>query len=132
MTVAEKIGWLGDTSPAIPRLGMPAYEWWSEALHGIAGNGGAVNWTAGPISCATSFPEPLGIATAFDRKLIQDVASVISTEARAMNNVGQAGMTYFTPHIGLFRDPRWGRGQETPGEDPYVGGPRLCRHAQSC
>ena len=119
-TCPEKIGWLGDQSPAIPRLGIPFYEWWSEALHGVAGSYGGVNFTNGPISSATQFPEPIGMASAFSRELINTVATAISTEARAMNNVGQAGMTFFTPNINLFRDPRWGRGQETPGEDPYL------------
>ncbi len=94
-------------------------QWWSEALHGVAFSPG-VDFTHGPIPSATCFPEPISIASAFDRKLIWDVATVVSTEARAMNNVGQAGMTFFTPNINIFRDPRWGRGQETPGEDPYL------------
>jgi beta-D-xylosidase 4 len=118
MTVEEKISWLGTTSPAIPRLGLPAYEWWSEALHGVANSPG-VEW-GGSIPWATSFPEPLGLAASFDRRLVREVAATISTEARAMNNAGQAGITFFTPNINLFRDPRWGRGQETPGEDPYL------------
>jgi hypothetical protein len=90
--VSEQISWLGDTSPAIDRLGIPTYRWWSEALHGVATSPG-VNYD-GPITGATSFPEPIGIASAFDRQLVHDVASAISTEARAMNNQGQAGLTY--------------------------------------
>ena len=79
-----------------------------------------VDFQLGPIKSATSFPEPIGLASSFDRALIQDVATAISTEARAMSNTGQAGLTFFTPNINLFRDPRWGRGQETPGEDPFL------------
>lgn len=118
MNITEKISWLGDWSAPIERLGIPVYEWWSEALHGVAYSPGT-NFD-GPINSSTSFPEPIGLASSFDRQLVHDVASVISTEARAMNNQGQAGITFFTPNINVFRDPRWGRGQETPGEDPYL------------
>jgi len=118
MNVTEKVSWLGNGSPAIPRLGIPSYQWWSEALHGVAFSPG-VNYD-GAVNATTCFPEPIGIASAFDRKLVRSVADVVSTEARAMNNLGQAGLTFFTPNINIFRDPRWGRGQETPGEDPYL------------
>lgn len=112
--------WL--TTPSSPVLARfcPLDHRESEALHGIAGSYGGVNFTNGPVTCASQFPEPILMSAAFSRDLINEVATAISTEARAMNNVGQAGMTFFTPNINLYRDPRWGRGQETPGEDPYL------------
>ena len=117
LTVAEKISRMGNTSPGVNRLGLPAYEWWSEALHGVAYSPGV--HFGGDIPAATSFPEPIGLGAAFDDGLIRLVASVVSTEARAMNNEGRAGLDFWTPNINPFKDPRWGRGQETPGEDPY-------------
>ncbi|MBA0691876.1 hypothetical protein Goari_009478 [Gossypium aridum] len=107
LTLDEKISQLINTAAAIPRLGIPGYEWWSEALHGVAfvaniSQGIRFN---GTIRSATSFPQAIGI------------------EARGVYNAGQArGMTFWTPNINIFRDPRWGRGQETPGEDPLVTG----------
>ncbi|KAK8623553.1 hypothetical protein V6N13_118436 [Hibiscus sabdariffa] len=107
LTLDEKISQLVNTAPPIPRLGIPDYEWWSEALHGIAyfstvHTGMRFN---GTIQAATSFPQAVG------------------KEARALYNIGQAtGMTFWAPNINIFRDPRWGRGQETPGEDPVVTG----------
>ncbi|MBA0837180.1 hypothetical protein Goarm_009359 [Gossypium armourianum] len=107
LTLDEKISQLVNTAAAIPRLGIPGYEWWSEALHGVAfvaniSQGIRFN---GTIRSATSFPQAIGI------------------EARGVYNAGQArGMTFWTPNINIFRDPRWGRGQETPGEDPLVTG----------
>ncbi|KAJ7606384.1 glycoside hydrolase family 3 protein [Mycena polygramma] len=103
----------------VPRLGLPAYQWWNEALHGVASSPGVAFASSGDFSFATSFPEPILMSAAFDDEMIKAVATVISTEARAFNNAGRAGLDYFTPNINPFRDPRWGRGQETPGEDAF-------------
>jgi len=116
MTLDEKAAQMGTDAPAIPRLGIPAYFWWSECLHGDA---------VGP---ATVFPEPIGLAATFDLGLHAQVAEAISDEDRAWyNRTGGAGhpqgfhgLTFFAPNINIFRDPRWGRGQETYGEDPYL------------
>jgi beta-glucosidase len=116
MTLEEKAGQMGTDAPAISRLGIPAYFWWSECLHGDA---------VGP---ATVFPEPIGLAATFDLSLHAQVANAISDEDRAWYNqtggVGKPqgfhGLTFFAPNINIFRDPRWGRGQETYGEDPYL------------
>ncbi|KAF2874785.1 glycoside hydrolase superfamily [Massariosphaeria phaeospora] len=117
-TLAEKINATGSTSPGVPRLGVPPYQWWSEGLHGIAGP--YTNFSdEGEYSYSTSFPQPILMGAAFDDKLITDVATVISMEARAFNNANRTGLDFWTPNINPFRDPRWGRGQETPGEDPY-------------
>lgn len=118
MTTQEKILRLVSTSPAIPRLGLPAYQWWSEALHGVAGSPGV--HFGGNLSAATSFPMPINLGATFNMSLVHKMATVISTEARAFNNQGRAGLNFFTPNINIFRDPRWGRGQETPGEDPFL------------
>ncbi|KAG6901879.1 hypothetical protein C0995_007003 [Termitomyces sp. Mi166 len=106
-------------SPGVPRLGLPSYEWWSEALHGVAWSPGVTFAASGNFSSATSFPQPITLGSAFDDPLVKAVAEVISTEARAFSNFGRAGLNYFTPNINPFKDPRWGRGQETPGEDPH-------------
>ncbi|PYU42521.1 MAG: beta-glucosidase [Acidobacteria bacterium] len=106
-----------DVAPAIPRLGIPAYNWWNEGLHGVARSGNA-----------TVFPQAIGLAATWDTDLIHRVADVISTEARAKyndaiqhGNTGRYyGLTFWSPNINIFRDPRWGRGQETYGEDPYL------------
>jgi len=119
MTAAEKIAQTRTDAPAIPRLGVPAYEWWNEALHGVARAGRA-----------TVFPQVIGLAATFDEALVHDVATAISDEARAKFNLAQArgqrgryqGLTFFTPNVNIFRDPRWGRGQETFGEDPLLTG----------
>ena len=115
MTTGEKIGQLMMDAPAIPRLGVPAYHWWNEALHGIARNGEA-----------TVFPQAIGLAATWDPALIRRVATVISTEARAKNNLDPNGiyhgLTLWSPNVNIFRDPRWGRGQETYGEDPFLTG----------
>ena len=116
MTLPEKAAQMGTDAPAIARLGVPAYFWWSECLHGDA---------VGP---ATVFPEPIGLAATFDLGLHAQVAEAISDEDRAWyNQTGGAGhpqgfhgLTFFAPNINIFRDPRWGRGQETYGEDPYL------------
>ncbi len=117
MTLDEKISLLGYNSAAIPRLGIPAYNWWNEALHGVARAG-----------TATIFPQSIGLAATFNDELIGKVANVISTEARAKYNLAIAkdrhlqymGLTFWSPNINIFRDPRWGRGHETYGEDPYL------------
>ncbi len=117
MTLEEKISQMMNDSPAIERLGVPAYNWWNECLHGVARAGRA-----------TVFPEAIGLAATWDTNLMYRVASVISDEARAKHqeflrrgkrNIYQ-GLTFWTPNINLFRDPRWGRGMETYGEDPYL------------
>nr|WP_299911788.1 glycoside hydrolase family 3 C-terminal domain-containing protein [Sphingomonas bacterium] len=118
MTIEEKASQLVNQARAIPRLGVPAYDWWSEALHGVARNG-----------YATVFPEPIGLAATFDAPAIKAMGEAIGTEGRVKwNQVEQAGgehhimqgLTYWSPNINIFRDPRWGRGQETYGEDPYL------------
>jgi len=119
MTTAEKISQLMNQAAAIPRLDVPAYEWWNEALHGVARAG-----------VATVFPQAIGLAATFDVPLVGEMAVVISDEARAKHHqfVRQGkrgryqGLTFWSPNINIFRDPRWGRGQETYGEDPYLTG----------
>ncbi|KAJ0265957.1 beta-D-xylosidase 6 [Hirschfeldia incana] len=119
LTLPEKIGQLSNTAASIPRLGIPPYEWWSESLHGLADNGPGVSFN-GSISAATSFPQVIVSAAAFNRTLWRGIGAAVAVEGRAMYNGGQAGLTYWAPNINVFRDPRWGRGQETPGEDPKV------------
>ena len=117
LTTEEKISLLGYNSPGVSRLGIPAYNWWNEALHGVARAGEA-----------TIFPQAIGMAATFNDSLIRRVSDVISTEARAKFNLGTQtgrrlpymGLTFWSPNINIFRDPRWGRGQETYGEDPYL------------
>lgn len=119
MTLEEKASQLVNQARAIPRLQVPAYDWWSEALHGVARNG-----------TATVFPEPIGLAATFDAPLIHDMAVAIGTEARAKHNQAiraghsaiMEGLDFWSPNINIFRDPRWGRGQETYGEDPFLTG----------
>jgi beta-glucosidase len=118
LTIEEKASQLVNQSRAIPRLNIPAYDWWSEALHGVAVRG------------VTEFPEPIGLASTFDTPLIHSMATVIGTEARIIHvqAVRSGGPTFFhgldfwAPNINIFRDPRWGRGQETYGEDPFLTG----------
>ncbi|KAF7868416.1 hypothetical protein EAF04_004948 [Stromatinia cepivora] len=117
-TLAEKINNTGNTSPGVPRIGLPAYEWWNEALHGLA-YGTHFAATGSHYSYSTSFPQPILMSAAFDDALIHDVASQISTEARAFSNANRYGLNFWTPNINPYKDPRWGRGQETPGEDPF-------------
>ncbi|HYG79678.1 MAG TPA: glycoside hydrolase family 3 C-terminal domain-containing protein [Pyrinomonadaceae bacterium] len=117
MTLEEKISQMMNNAPAIERLDIPAYDWWNEALHGVARAG-----------YATVFPQAIGLAATWNPELIRRVADVISTEARAKYNdftrKGERGrykgLTFWSPNINIFRDPRWGRGQETYGEDPYL------------
>ncbi|QSZ31219.1 hypothetical protein DSL72_000782 [Monilinia vaccinii-corymbosi] len=117
-TLAEKINNTGNTSPGVPRIGLPAYEWWNEALHGLA-FGASWGASGNNFSYSTSFPQPILMGAAFDDELIHNVASQISTEARAFSNANRFGLNYWTPNINPYKDPRWGRGQETPGEDPF-------------
>ena len=117
LTLEEKVSLLGYNSKPVPRLGIPAYNWWNEGLHGVARAGEA-----------TIFPQAIGMAATFNDSLVKQVSTVISTEARAKYNLAIAkdrhlqymGLTFWTPNINIFRDPRWGRGQETYGEDPYL------------
>lgn len=118
MTTTEKITQMVTSAAAIPRLGIPKYQWWSEALHGIAHSPGVS--FGGDLPAATSFPAPINLGASFNMRLVNRMGNVIATEARAFNNEGRAGLTFFTPNINIFRDPRWGRGQETPGEDPFL------------
>ena len=119
MTLEEKVSQMIYNAPAIPRLDIPSYNWWNEALHGVARAG-----------TATMFPQAIGMAATFDEELIFEAADIISTEGRAKYNEAQRkgdhdiykGLTFWSPNINIFRDPRWGRGHETYGEDPYLTG----------
>ncbi|KAI0191936.1 glycoside hydrolase superfamily [Astrocystis sublimbata] len=118
-TTSEKISNSQDNSPGVSRIGLPSYEWWNEALHGVANSRGVQFARSGDFSYATSFPQPITMGAAFDMPLIASVSNVTSTEARAFSNAGRAGLNFWTPNINPFRDPRWGRGQEVPSEDAY-------------
>jgi len=119
MSLAEKVAQLQNGAPAIPRLSLPAYNYWNEALHGVANNG-----------AATVFPEPAGGASSWNPELFHQQGTIIGIEGRAKHNdyvtknngdsKWWAGLTFWTPNVNIFRDPRWGRGQETYGEDPYL------------
>ena len=119
MTLQEKVRQMQHTAPAIPRLGVPSYDWWSEALHGVAFSG-----------YATVFPQAIGMAATWDENLVHVEGETIATEARAKYNQAQRegnhsifyGLDFWSPNINIFRDPRWGRGQETYGEDPFLTG----------
>lgn len=119
LSLQEKVLQLVDAASAIPRLGIPAYEWWSEALHGVSNVGPGTHF-GDPIPGSTSFPQVILTAASFNISLWKAIGRVVSTEARAMHNAGLAGLTFWSPNVNIFRDPRWGRGQETPGEDPLV------------
>ncbi len=125
MTLEERILQMQNSAPAIPRLDVPVYNWWNEALHGVA------------TGRATVFPQAIALGSTWDPALVHRIAEAISTEARAKYNEAKrqppvqevapgaapgrtAGLTYWSPNINIFRDPRWGRGQETYGEDPYL------------
>lgn len=119
LTLDEKVQLMKSNAPAIPRLGIPAYNWWNEALHGVARTSEKV----------TVFPQAIGMAATFDTEALQKMGDITSSEGRALFNealkAGKGiaqyrGLTYWTPNINIFRDPRWGRGQETYGEDPYL------------
>ncbi len=118
MTLDEKLPQLLNVAPAIPRLNVPAYNWWTESLHGALG----------PLA-TTNFPEPIGLAATFDAPLVHDVAGAISAEVRGLHTLARqtgrvghigTGLDTWSPNINIFRDPRWGRGQETYGEDPFL------------
>ena len=117
MTLREKASQLRFDSPAIDRLGIPAYNWWNEALHGVARGG-----------TATSFPQAIGLAAMFDDVLVEKLGDAAATEGRAKFNQFSKkgdrdiyhGLSFWSPNINIFRDPRWGRGHETYGEDPYL------------
>ncbi|NLL78749.1 MAG: glycoside hydrolase family 3 protein [Clostridiales bacterium] len=117
MTIEERAGQLSYNAPAIPRLNIPAYNWWNEGIHGVARAG-----------TATVFPQAIGMAAAFDEKLIAEMADCVATEGRAKYNAYAGcgdrdiykGLTFWSPNVNIFRDPRWGRGHETYGEDPYL------------
>ncbi|EQC24992.1 hypothetical protein SDRG_17112 [Saprolegnia diclina VS20] len=111
-------GLLGDNSTGSPSAGLPSYCWWSEGLHGVALSP-AVRFAA-PTTSATSFPMIISVAASFNRTLWHAMGNVIATEARAFHSVDHGGLTYWAPNMNIYRDPRWGRGQETPGEDPFV------------
>ncbi|XP_052205220.1 beta-xylosidase/alpha-L-arabinofuranosidase 2-like isoform X2 [Diospyros lotus] len=120
LTLAEKIEFLVNSGGGVARLGIPRYEWWSEALHGVAWHYGLGTTFSRVVPGATSFPQVILTAASFNVSLFEAIGKVVSTEARAMYNVGQAGLTFWSPNVNIFRDPRWGRGQETPGEDPVL------------
>jgi beta-glucosidase len=117
MTLEEKVSQMMNRAVAVERLGVPEYEWWNEALHGVARAG-----------IATVFPQAIGLAATWNPELIREVGDVVSTEARAKHHEAARrgdrgrykGLTFWSPNINIFRDPRWGRGQETFGEDPYL------------
>ncbi|HEU4795528.1 MAG TPA: glycoside hydrolase family 3 C-terminal domain-containing protein [Pyrinomonadaceae bacterium] len=117
LTLEEKVSQMMNAAPAIPRVGIPQYDWWNEALHGVAFSG-----------VATVFPQAIGLGATFNPPMVNRVATVISDEARAKYHEAQRqgnynrfyGLTFWSPNINIFRDPRWGRGQETYGEDPYL------------
>jgi beta-glucosidase len=119
MSLEEKVSQMRDHAPAIPRLGIPKYDWWNEGLHGVAFAG-----------YATNFPQVIGMAATWDTNLVHRMGETISTEARAKYNQAMRedhhemffGLTFWAPNINIFRDPRWGRGQETYGEDPFLTG----------
>ncbi|GMY39132.1 beta-xylosidase/alpha-L-arabinofuranosidase 2-like [Fagus crenata] len=119
LTLQEKIGFLVNSAGSVSRLGIPKYEWWSEALHGVSYVGPGTRFS-NVVPAATSFPMVILTAATFNSSLFEAIGRVVSTEARAMYNVGLAGLTFWSPNINIFRDPRWGRGQETPGEDPLL------------
>ena len=117
MTVEEKMSQMLYESPAIERLNIPAYNWWNEGLHGVARAGQA-----------TVFPQAIGMAATFDRDCVAEMADIVATEGRAKYNAYSSeedrdiykGLTFWSPNVNIFRDPRWGRGHETYGEDPYL------------
>ena len=117
LTIEEKASLMMHDSQPVEALGIPAYNWWNEALHGVARNGKA-----------TVFPMPIAMAASFDEPLVNEVFTAISDEARVKNRQAREsghvgwyqGVTFWTPNINIFRDPRWGRGMETYGEDPYL------------
>ena len=128
LTLEEKVGLMSHPANGISRLNIPAYNYWSEALHGVARNGRA-----------TVFPQAIGMAATWDKKLVKEVATAISDEARAKYHAAlrrngftaqYQGLNFWSPNINIFRDPRWGRGQETWGEDPFLTGEMACEYVK--
>ena len=127
MTLEEVTGQLRFDAPAIERLGVPAYNWWNETLHGVARAG-----------VATMFPQAIGLAACFDPEMMQELGDISATEGRAKYNASVAhgdrdiykGLTFWSPNVNIFRDPRWGRGHETFGEDPYLTGEIGCAYVR--
>ncbi|KAK1390400.1 Beta-D-xylosidase 1 [Heracleum sosnowskyi] len=119
LTLHEKAGLLVNNAAPVRRLGILGYEWWSEALHGVSNVGPGTKF-GGAFPGATQFPQVITTAASFNDSLWQRIGQVVSDEGRAMYNGGMAGLTFWSPNVNVFRDPRWGRGQETPGEDPMV------------
>ena len=119
LTLEEKAGFISYMNDGVPRLGIPPYSWWNEALHGVARSG-----------CATVFPQAIAMAATFSPELVEKMGEVIAIEGRARNRQAAEhndhgtykGLTYWSPNVNIFRDPRWGRGQETYGECPYLTG----------
>ena len=128
--MAELANLFSDVTTGVPSLNIPQYNWWSEALHGVSrcaydrtkptppdrSHGGCC-WQG---KCPSSFPAGITTSSSFNKTLFRAVGTAAGTEARVMSNVGQASLTFWTPNVNIFRDPRWGRGQETPGEDPTL------------
>ncbi|KAF3651110.1 Beta-D-xylosidase 4 [Capsicum annuum] len=119
LTLQEKIRLLVNNAASVERLGVNGYEWWSEALHGISNTGPGVKF-GDAFPGATSFPQVITTAASFNTSLWQEIGRVVSDEGRAMYNGGAAGLTFWSPNVNILRDPRWGRCQETPGEDPHL------------
>ncbi|XP_024960472.1 beta-xylosidase/alpha-L-arabinofuranosidase 2-like [Cynara cardunculus var. scolymus] len=120
MSLQEKAGSIVSVADSIDRLGIPHYGWWSEALHGVSDTGPATWFNKTIVPGATSYPVVILTAASFNVSLFNILGKVVSNEARAMYNTGVAGLTFWSPNVNIFRDPRWGRGQETPGEDPLL------------
>ncbi|MED6206065.1 Beta-D-xylosidase 1 [Stylosanthes scabra] len=129
LTLPEKIRLVVNNAIAVPRLGIQGYEWWSEALHGVSNVGPGTKF-GGAYPGATSFPQVITTAASFNQSLWFEIGRVVSDEARAMYNGGAAGLTFWSPNVNIFRDPRWGRGQETPGEDPTLAAKYAASYVQ--
>ncbi|KAM7521422.1 hypothetical protein LguiA_011324 [Lonicera macranthoides] len=129
LTLKEKVGLLVDNSAPVPRLGIKGYNWWSEALHGVSDVGHGTKF-GGDFPGATSFPQVITTVASFNASLWEEIGRVVSDEGRAMYNGGRGGLTYWSPNVNILRDPRWGRGQETPGEDPFVAGKYAARYVK--
>lgn len=122
LTLEEKVRNLGDKAEGAARVGLPPYKWWGEALHGVSDVGPGGTWFGDVVPGATSFPLVINSAAAFNESLWRAIGGAVSTEIRAMYNLGHAELTYWSPNINVVRDPRWGRASETPGEDPFLVG----------
>nr|XP_043628379.1 beta-D-xylosidase 1 [Erigeron canadensis] len=129
LTLQEKVRLLVNNAAAVPRLGIQGYEWWSEALHGVSDVGPGTKFLPTFLG-ATQFPQVITTASSFNDSLWEQIGQVVSNEARAMYNGGKAGLTFWSPNVNIFRDPRWGRGQETPGEDPALAARYAVRYVK--